>query len=376
MYLLVVFCFIIGSRAQNFIDFNKRVNIFGIELMYFTHQEIHNTLISPFGVWSVLTGLTTGTTNVSKTQLYNVLRLPNNDVRITDAYKSLTQNLLNNTIVQSKNNLYYHMNNTISKQFENKLTDPFDILAVKLDFRESDTAALVANTIISDAGIKTNSVLNDTDFTDANVILTCVIKFSGLFESPFSKDRTTNRPFYVSPNDIKEVNMMQQTGQFLYSKIDSIRSEVIEMPYTENNISLIVILPNKNVSLDNLYGGFIRTSIDDVLRELEMEKKKIVSVSIPRFKIRSNLILNKPLSQMGLDVFTRFARFNETSNNFYVSKLVHKVDLELIESGMNNQLQLVPAKIFVADRPFVYVIVEKTTKTCVVSGIFTRPMLS
>ncbi|XP_047519776.1 ovalbumin-related protein X-like [Pieris napi] len=375
MYLLVVFCFILGSRAQNFIDFNKRVNIFGIELMYFTHQEINNTLISPFGVWSVLTGLTTGATSVSKTQLYDILRLPNNDVRITDAYKNLTQIVLNNTIVQSKNNLYYHMNNTISKQFENDLTDHFDILAIKLDFRESHSAALVANTIVSDAGIKTNNVLNDTDFADANVILTCVIKFSGLFESPFSKDRTTIRPFYVSPNDIKEVNMMKQTGQFHYSRIDSIKSEVIEMPYTKYNISMIVILPNRNVSLDDLYDGFRRTSIEDVVRQLEMEEKKIVSVSIPRFKIRSNLILNTPLSLMGLDVFTPYARFSETSNNFYISKLVHKVDLELIESGINNQLQLNPAKIFVADRPFVYVIVEKTTKTCVISGIFMRPTL-
>ncbi|XP_045488092.1 serine protease inhibitor 77Ba-like [Pieris rapae] len=374
MYLLFVFCLILGSRAQNFIDFNKRVNIFGMELMYFTHQEVNNTLISPFGVWSVLTGLTTGVTNESKTRLYDILRLPNNEARIRVGYKNLTQSVLNNTIVQSKNNLYYHINNTISKQFENDLTNNFDILAVKLDFRESYTAALVANRIVFDAGIKTNNyVLNDTDFTDANVILTCVIKFSGVFESPFSNDRTTIRPFYVSPNNIKEVNMMQQTGQFHYSKIDSIRSEVIEMPYTGYNMSLIVILPNRQVSLDNLYDGFRQTSIEDVVRKLEMEEKKIVSVSIPRFKIRSNLILNAPLSQMGLDIFTPYARFSETSNNFYVSKLVHKVDLEFIESGVNNQLQLIPAKIFVADRPFVYVIVEKTTKTCVISGIFTRP---
>lgn len=375
MYILIVFLLNLGVRAQNFNYFSDGMNNFGVELMYFTNQQVNNNfVVSPFGVWSVLTGVAIGATDISRNQLLKVLRLPNNNEAIKDGFKNLSRTVLDNRIIQSTNNLYYHMDISVSVDFKNILLDNFSILPLKLDFKETHSAALVANRLVLSAGIITQDIINNNDFKNSKVILTNVIKLRGLLQSPFSKHNTHKESFYVN-NAVKEVNMMQQTGQFLYSQIEDIKSEVIELPYHNENISMIVVLPNNNVSLQYAYEGFVSTAIKDVIWTLEREGKKDVSVSIPRFKITSNLILNAPLISMGLEIFAPGASFRRAGKDFFVSKLAHITDVEVIETEGNVSTKSTPTKFFVANRPFVYMFIEKTTKAFIIGGIYEKPLM-
>ena len=74
------------------------------------------------------------------------------------------------------------------------------------------------------------------------LVLTNAIYFKGNWQQEFNKDFTRDASFYVSADKEVSVPMMRQTEQFGYLAVDDL--QVLEMPYTKGELSMIVLLPN------------------------------------------------------------------------------------------------------------------------------------
>lgn len=66
-------------------------------------------------------------------------------------------------------------------------------------------------------------------------------------QKPFNASLTRSEPFYDEENnDIGNVQMMTQMGNFNYTRMTELEAHVLELPYgNENRLSMLIILPNK-----------------------------------------------------------------------------------------------------------------------------------
>jgi len=111
-------------------------------------------------------------------------------------------------------------------------------------------------------------------------------------------------------------------------------------------------------------------------------------VSIPRFKFEAELSLGEYLQQLGMtDAFSdNLADFSGISDTFlYITHVLHKAFIEVNEEGTEaaaatavimgtKSIRLDLPKVFMADRPFVFLIRDVRTGSILFMGRLSDPL--
>lgn len=188
--------------------------------------------------------------------------------------------------------------------------------------------------------------------------------------------------------------MMFQRGLFSYAAISELDSHVIELPYgVENRLSMIIMVPKKGVRLYTVIeklASFGTAGIFDGLQKAKKEaelygEEMEVDLFLPRFTTNTDFALNTLLIEMGIkDLFnSQLANLGRISSHpIYLSRLFHKTTIEVTEEGtvasavtagiLTNKIS--PTK-FQVNRPFAYLIVEKSTGSLLFVGQVKNPGL-
>lgn len=209
------------------------------------------------------------------------------------------------------------------------------------------------------------------------------------FQSPFNISYTSGEPFYDENDNVKgNVYMMFQRGQFSYTGISELDSHVLEMPYGDDDrLSMLIMLPRKKVLLTSVLDRLAAYGIGRVLTELRRADSNYdvdqIEVFLPRFSISADFTLNVILEQMGLtDIFdAKKANLSKiTSHPIYLSRLIHKTRIEVNEVGsiasaatgaIFANKAISPR--FYANRPFAFLIIEKSANTLLFCGQVRNP---
>nr|XP_026500064.1 serine protease inhibitor 77Ba-like [Vanessa tameamea] len=393
MKCLIFFIFTVATCRAD-VEFSGRVRNFSLELLHYTQLETDgHVVISPFGIWSLMTGVALGATGNSRAQLERAFLLPGNQISIINGYQNLTKTVLDprtpGVQLASKNFVFKDKGFHVFPAFKKTLTTDFGAKIVQLDFKDSTSAARIANTAIEDSGATVSNVLRSEDFGTARMILTNVISFKGLWSSPFNVSDTNIESFYDEyKNEIGKVKMMYQRAMLPYSNIQELSALVMELPYgNDNKYSMLIILPYPKINVTEVYKKFSTVTLKDIFERLDSDVKEYgledVDVKLPRFKISTNVVLNKPLNSMGVfDIFSsKLASFEKiTSEEIFISAIVHKADIEVTESGTVASADTsayfadrISTPAFEANRPFIYFVMEKMTTTIIFSGIYSKP---
>ncbi|XP_048000822.1 serine protease inhibitor 77Ba-like [Leguminivora glycinivorella] len=378
------------------VDFSERPRNFSVELLYHTQKAIGgHVVISPFGIWTLMTGLAVGATGDSFEQIRIAFILPRSLKTVVAGYKGLTNSVLkrasDGVSLTSKNFVFADDDLFLKPGFKQTVTKDFDATIKVLDFKDSNDAAAKANNFILNSGARVTNVLFSEDFEQSRMILTNVISFKGLWTSPFNASDTTVEDFYNENKEVMgKVKMMQQKGEFPLTNIVALKSFVCELTYgTDEAYSMLVILPHPGVKVEDVYKILENITIPDIIARLQQDINDYgldeVEIKLPRFKISTNIVMNRPLNDMGVyDIFDpAYASFSRATNeSIYVSSIVHKADIEVSEAGtvasavsaavLSNRFG---ATRLVADRPFLYFIIERSTATVIFAGIYSKPSL-
>lgn len=396
MYLLNIgVLFAIFTKCYCDVDFSDRPRNFSIELIHFTQLETGgHVVISPFGIWTLMTGVALGATRDSYNQLRRTFILPRNKNELVEGYKKLTKTVLNpktiGVTLTSKNYVFLDNDFLVYPQFKQVVQKDFDAAVKVIDFDNPHAAAKIANSYINNTGgVRVANVLKSEDFAESRMLIANVISFKGLWNSTFNKSDTTRKPFYNEDMvKIGEVNMMYQVTPFPFSNMRDLKAFVLELPYGDDDkYSMMFILPYNRVKIADVYQKFAKITLKDIQQKLQDDIEEMdlvdVQVEIPRFKINTNVVLNKPLNSMGVtDIFEPdLASFEKvTSEDIFVSAVIHKADIDVTESGtvatgyttVRLSDRITPPK-FIANRPFLYFIIERTTTTVIFGGIYSQP---
>ncbi|NPV52948.1 MAG: serpin family protein [Firmicutes bacterium] len=235
---------------------------------------------------------------------------------------------------------------------------------------------------------KTNNKIKDLigirDLTPlTRLVLTNAIYFKGKWELQFKPEATRPMPFYISAKEKADVPMMHQVAKFNYAEND--QAQILEMPYTGGDLSMVVLLPKPGYELAKLEGMLRPEVIRSWLSQLSSEK---VEVFLPRFKLEERFLLNEQLQGLGMiDAFDENAAdFSGMTpgRDLHISKVIHKAFVEVNEEGteaaaataviMDTKAMILDVPpVFRADRPFVFLIRDLRSGSILFMGRLADP---
>lgn len=372
---------------------------FSLEVLYFTSkaQGEMNLILSPITIWTALAVIAEGASDRTYTQIKEAARLPKNLNLLHNGFSEILKHLLVNTSTITLNQInYLFVDKTIAleRDFMDSIMEHFKTALFSVNFKDTVKTAHSINQFtdhITHGRIK--SIVEEATISDSVMLLASAIYFKGQWTIPFNVSSTTKKPFYdANDRKIGEVNMMYNRHTYPFANIKELQARVIELPYgVEERLSMLILLPNQNITLDRMFLNFLNAQLtfDKIFKELRMLQETFgddeVDCFIPRFKIEASLQLENVLQEMGIfDVFdSKLSRLpNMARDPLYVSKVIHKAEIEVTEDGttasavtaaeFSNRIGVLR---FEANRPFAYMIVEKTTNTIAFGGIFQHPSL-
>ncbi|CAB3245118.1 unnamed protein product [Arctia plantaginis] len=380
-------------------DLSERIGNFSIEVLYHTAKllpEGENFIMSPFTVWNVLAAIAEGAFGLTRTEIEHAIRLPPNDENRTQySIKNITKWLKVNTdtVQLSKvNTMFVDKNRLPLAEYQQNVKDEYEMDVIALDFKDSATRANALNNAISNFthGL-IPKIVEPEYFQNTAMVLTSALYFKGQWTMPFNASSTTKMPFYDSQGKkIGDVNMMYNRYTYPFSNFKELQARVVELPYgKENRLSMLIMLPNPGVSVEDMFKNFQKYDLDTFFEELRVSKEEYsddeIDCFLPRFKIESDIDLTNVLKHsFGIQqVFTPKAFLPQIARTpLYVSKIVHKARIEVTEEGttaagvtvaeFSNRIGIVQ---FQANRPFTYIIIEKVTNSIVFGGFYKTPSL-
>lgn len=184
---------------------------------------------------------------------------------------------------------------------------------------------------------------------------------------------------------------MYQRGNFPVALVSDIDAGVLELPYGEQNrLCMLLILPRHGKTLSDVYTKLRNVSVSHILQEVhkfdndEEAQDNEVDLTLPRFRLDSDLELRTALERMGIkDLFNPAkAKLTKISQYpTYVSRVFHKAVIEVNEEGTvaaaatggSIAFKQKPTQ-FAVNRPFAFLIVERERSIVLFAGQVRQPL--
>ncbi|MHC4556230.1 MAG: serpin family protein [Planctomycetota bacterium] len=214
------------------------------------------------------------------------------------------------------------------------------------------------------------------------LVLTNAIYFKGNWARQFKEDRTKDAPFALADGRKVDVAMMNQTAEFDYLETESFQA--IELPYVDNELSMIILLPKEFDGVYELEKTFTLENLSQWLGKLHRHE---VVVSVPKFKLTSQFSLASVLKSMGMrDAFSTDADFSGMSGKkeLFISAVIHKAYVDVNEQGTEaaaatavtmrlTSVGPVQTPVFRADHPFLFLIRDNQSNSILFIGRLMHP---
>jgi serpin B len=195
------------------------------------------------------------------------------------------------------------------------------------------------------------------------LVLTNAIYFKGEWTNQFEEELTQENAFYITPETIVDVQMMNQEERYKYFEDDEL--QVLEIPYKGDDLSMVILLPAKKDGLTELEDSVNTDRLQEWMNALAWQQ---VSVFFPKFTMTCEFQLRSVLADMGMPIaFTGEADFSGMTGekDLFISAVVHKAFVDVSEEGteaaaatavMMESMQPLSLAVFRADHPFLFMI--------------------
>lgn len=221
---------------------------------------------------------------------------------------------------------------------------------------------------------------------DTRMILANAIYFKGEWEQPFYGSSTQEREFFLPTGETIQVPMMHTMRDQYVKTYPAFKA--LRLPYkckdTTKSFSMFVLLPHSRDGLGALEESLTTQSVVDDLALLQ-HKVPMRRFQLPKFKISLGLEMAETLKSLGMAL--PFGSHADLSNMaepqgppLEVSSVRHKAFVEVNELGTEaaaaTTVEVMASCLpmytedsdFVADHPFMFLIMEESSNTVLFTG--------
>jgi len=363
----------------------KGDNAFGFKMLneiIASGETANNIFISPTSISLALAMVYNGADGETKLEMEDALMKSGfTREEINESYKSLIAALLSvdpKVKVQIANSIWYRMGFQVQQDFIDVNKEYYDAEVSSLDFNLPEAPGVINNWVEDKTNGKITSIVDQIP-DEAVMYLINAIYFKGIWTYEFDEAKTDSRIFHLMTGDVN-VPFMNQKATINYSVNDTL--SFIELPYGQGNYSMIVLLPAEGKTTGDITGALTPENWDRWTGNLSEHE---VNISLPRFSFRYENKLNDELANMGMPTaFTDSADFSGINplEQLFISKVIHKSFVEVNEEGTEaaavTSVEVGVTSVgddiyFIADKPFVFAIREKSTGTIMFLGRLMDP---
>ena len=345
----------------------------------------HNTFFSPFSLNMILGMLYNGSSGNTRTEIVETLGIEDfSEAEVNEFYQKISQTILEIdpiTDIIIANAIKYNNNFSVKKSFIETIKNYFDAEARALDFNNSDASNIIDNWVAEKTRNRINNIGVSPKPDDIMYLINALYFKSEWQEmNKFDKAQTKRKNFRTIKKREK-VYMMEQTSYLSY--YDDRYLQSVELPYGNGAFSMMVLLPSKNMNINQLIEHLDNNKWRNVVNNMRLQK---VQLRIPRFKIEDEFFLNQPLINMGMEQMFSGGFANVTDLPLWVSGIKQKTYVEVNEEGTEAAAvtamvligysgrgkRVKPVRFF-ADRPFIFLIRENSTGAILFMGRVDNP---
>ncbi|XP_020804796.1 serine protease inhibitor 42Dd-like isoform X1 [Drosophila serrata] len=335
-----------------------------------------NLIASPLSVEIAMAMAYMGAEGETADELRTALKLPMDKKQVASKYRKLLSDLQGrekDVILDLANRIYINNEYSLVPEYNEVLRNSFQAEAVPISVSNAKNAADIVNEWVSNQTRgKINEVVTPADMRpDLRALLLNAIYFKGQWKYKFNKELSEQKDFKISDTERIPVTMMTMRGTFKADYLYDLDAKVIELPYRNSSLSMLIFLPNKVDGLSELEDKIIGFS-----RPLY---ERSVYVELPKFKIEFEEELNGYLKRLGIrKAFSDSANFEGLvqKSQIHIDKVLQKAFVEVNEEGaeaaavtvvkfiiplsVNSRPEEILMK-FKADHPFAYIIRDENT---------------
>ena len=346
-----------------------------------------NIMISPFSITSALSMTLNGAAGETFEAVRKTLRLEDKTLQqINETYLKLMTEMVpvdKRVVVEIANSVWVEKRFIVKQPFITALQTWYKAESRNIDITDPKAVDIVNGWIAEKTHNKITEMLDYLDPSLAMLLINAIY-FNGKWRYQFDKADTREESFYVTPYNPKSVPMMHQKESLKSAKTNN--STIVELPYGQGNYTMVVVLPDDNVSTTDLV-DVLTPSVWQNWINMLTDNTHEVELSMPRFKCKYKRLLNNDLIDLGMGVaFTPQANFSNISNQgIFISRVLHQTFIETNEEGTEAAAATVvefiktsvPQSIKVSlNRPFLYFIREISTGTVLFMGRVGDPTMN
>lgn len=350
-----------------------------------------NLSFSPYGISTAMALVHAGARGDTEKQITQTLCFTLEKNNLHQEFAGL-QDRLNQ--IQQAGDIKLFIANSLWPQKDYELLDEFLLLAGKyygisitpVDYEQAKdiTARTINAWIESKTENKIKDLIHPKELSElTRFILANTIYFKGDWENQFNPDFTQNKPFYVLPNKFVKTPMMSQLEYVKYAQLKTL--QIVQIPYLGNDISMLILLPNKRDGLEQIEQSL---SVDNLDFWRQRLKDGRVNIILPKFTMTCTYDLRKAFEDMGMvDAFKYpIADFSgmDGSRELCIGLIKHKVLVNVNEAGTEAAAATVvmmeagysppqSLPVFRADHPFLFIIQENKTGCILFIGRVINP---
>ncbi|PSR53524.1 proteinase inhibitor I4 serpin [Adhaeribacter arboris] len=347
-------------------------------------ESEQNLFISPLSISSALTMTYNGADGTTKEAMRQTLGFePQTDVEINQAYKSLTELLINmdkKVTLTTANSIWYAQQFQLQAPFVQNNKTYFNATVQGLDFASPSAKNTINNWVKDYTQGKIASIVQEIR-PEHVLFLVNAIYFKGTWTYPFTKNLTKPAPFRKEDGSTVNVDFMtMEKGRYLV--YEDAQKQVIDLPYGNRQFSMTLIVPKEQNTVRDIAANLSSSQLATWLSNADSTS---LELHLPKFKLEYKKELSETLTQLGMgEAFSNQANFSRMLSNsnqgLAISEVMHKAFVEVNEEGTEaaaaTSVGIVVTSlpsIIQVNRPFVFLIREKSTNAILFIGQLMNP---
>ncbi|MDR2010954.1 MAG: hypothetical protein LBQ22_10795 [Bacteroidales bacterium] len=347
---------------------------FAIDILYNSVNQDKNTVISPLLLHNLLATLSNGADYKTLIEMQQLLGC--NIYEMNDYYKNNIGHFNTNELSVS-NVLWTDSGLTINNSFSEFCKDSTLMKFQMVDFSDKNIKNIINYWIDSCTNHTTRNLINEIKPND-KMIVTSTMYFKSQWLYPFFKENNIVDKFYSGNGNVQNAEYICNINLYQYFENNEVKG--IILPYNNFRYSFFILMPNKNLSLDDYLQTLSGIDLIELLNKIKSSYTN-VRLYLPKFEFGYKTKIGELLKGKQFDSKKlNFSKILSDNSDFFlldksyqttffsideIGTEASSVIVSYIDGSRKKETKPIELKL---NRPFVFGIIDNQTSIPIFIG--------